>query len=623
VTEFIGVGVQLGATVLLLTLFYLLARHAGARPYFLRWTAAWLAMFAAIVAIASRYLLGSPLVPAGWQVPGFWLAALLGIYLFAKLTHFWLLLAGTWELIRERPLPGRSISWVVGAALLALVGAQGVQSLRAIMPLQAVVAVSTFVACAWLLLRQAADRPTLGIRLTGGIFLVLALLWSGYGALFCWRLLQPEATQDLVLLFTKVNSYLDTILEMLLGFGMVVTLLEDARREADRAREEHLRTVAESEARLAQAQRLEALGTLISGVAHELNNPLAAILTFSEQMILEGGDGNQPAGPLETIREQARRARAIVRDLLTFARRRDDRRELAEATALVDHTLCALDAERERLDVRLSSQVEPGLPALFCSPTAIEQVLTNLLDNAMRANPGGQVRLKVRKERDGVVFEVEDQGPGIAPELMSRIFEPFFTTRTTGEGTGLGLSVSLGIVEQHGGVLWASNREPGPGACFRAWLPGHARAGAEAASPPAVVPLPRGSVGASGRVLIIDDEAPVRASLRRVFERQGWSVEEAADGAGGLTALLDTAAAPHDVVLCDLKMPGLSGIDLYHTLRMTRPELVSRVVFASGDTASPETAAFLESTPCPFLEKPFELSELTAVVARVRSQQAG
>lgn len=614
--EFIGVWVQLASTVLLLTLFYLLARHAGARPYFIRWTGAWLAMFAAIVAVALRYLLAPALFPPGEPIPVVVVAPLHGMYLFAKLVHFWLLLAGTWLLCRDRPLPGRSAVWLTGAALVALVSAHGSENLRPVMPVQSVVALLTFFACAALLLSHRSDRRTLGTTFTGGVFVALGLLWSAYGSLFIMRLLSPGTNQGLAILFTRLNSFIDAGLEMLLGFGMVVTLLEEARREAERARAEHLAAVAEAESRRAQALRIEALGRLVSGVAHELNNPLASILTFSEQLLAEHPAVDQ-AGPLGTIREQARRARAIVRDLLTFVRRRDEHWEPADIPVLIERTVRALEANRARLGVTLTVELEPALPHLLCAPTAIEQVLTNLLDNAMRADPGGQVRLAARRDDRGVSFTVSDTGGGIPVEHLPRIFEPFFTTRAQGEGTGLGLSVSLGIVEQHRGTLVARNRD-GRGAIFEVWLPltapTHPRVEAAPAHQPARLE------GPPGKVLIIDDEAPFRASVRRVFERCGWSVREADDGAVALEVLSVTSSDTRfDLILCDLKMPGVSGMDVYRTVRNSRPELLSCLVFASGDTASVETAAFLQSTPCPVLEKPFELAELATVVARVRS----
>jgi PAS domain S-box-containing protein len=392
------------------------------------------------------------------------------------------------------------------------------------------------------------------------------------------------------------------------------------RRRAESEREQ-------LQARLAQSLRMEALGRLVSGVAHELNNPLASILTFSEQLLVEQPEGSM-ARPLVTIREQARRARAIVRDLLSFVRRREENREMTDVAVLVERTIRALEADLARQSVAISVSVEPDLPPLACDAAGVEQVLTNLIDNAARAAPGGKVQLRVHRERDGIAIEVEDSGPGIPPALLSRIFEPFFTTRSTGEGTGLGLSVSLGIVQQHGGELRAENRTPGPGARFWAWLP----LGTATSSPtrrvngaiPAPFAVTETGGGAAPRVLIIDDEDAVRSSMRRYFERQGWVVEEASDGSIGLAKLVTAHDdLTYQLIICDLRMPGLSGLEVHQWVSASRPDLLSRLVFVSGDTASPETAAFLASSSCPVLEKPFELSELAAVVARVRGAPAG
>jgi two-component system NtrC family sensor kinase len=735
--SYIGVWVQAGGSTLLLLLFYLLTRHAGVRPYFIAWTWCWLALLAALAAVVTRHV----------ATPSFGGTGLLAYslhagYFFAKLLHFALIAAGTWLFCRGTRPPGHPIAWVGVAAAMALVGTIGARDLSRVMVAQQPVAVLVYGMCAWLMMRLPAGRRTMGTRFTGLASAGLALLWLVYGVVFWHNLIDLGPAWSWTQLPSMLNSYIDGGTSALLGFGMVVILLEDAQHDAEEARAERLRAVADSEdrlravietatdgiiaadpegrivlanagaarlfgergrdlagmpllgffdeavrpelvqrlgevhqatagqlaafqvlgrttdgrkvplevaasrltgaepldilvvrdlserrraeterdqlqARLSQSVRMEALGRLVSGVAHELNNPLAAILTFSEQLLAEH-TSNETAGPLGTIREQARRARAIVRDLLTFVRRREERREEADLHVLVDRTVRALETDLERQSVRLTVELEQGLPPLTCDPPAVEQVLTNLLDNAARAAPGGTVHLRISSRHGGLSIEVEDSGPGIPPAHLARIFEPFFTTRGTGEGTGLGLSVSLGIVQQHGGELWAENRDPGPGARFSAWLPFGAPTapGARQSGRWKTGPEPTAKPG--GRLLIIDDEPSVRASLRRYFERRGWRVEEAAEGTAGLAKLLATRPGNlFDLVICDLRMPGLSGKEVHQWLSSARPELLSRLVFASGDTASPETASFLNSIPCPVLEKPFELSELAAVVSRV------
>ena len=357
----------------------------------------------------------------------------------------------------------------------------------------------------------------------------------------------------------------------------------------------------ELKTRLAQSLRMEAVGRLVSGVAHELNNPLAAILTFSEDL-LRDPPPDLPTEPLVIIRDQAHRARAIVRDLLAFVRRRDERREPIAPEELAERVTLALNKEFERAGVRLVLDFDHDLPRITGDSVGLEQVLTNLLDNARRASGvDGIVRLSAHTNIDGLEFIVEDSGPGIPEDVLHRIFEPFFTTRSAGQGTGLGLSVSMGIVEQHGGSLRAENRAPPEkGARFIAVLPFGIAAEERRLTPrqqtvpvafapaPAVPRItgPRSNVRIP-RVLLIDDEAPVRAAMRRFFERKGWRVDEAGDGSEGLDLLLTAELGkPYDVVISDLKMPGVSGIELHRRLASSHPALLRRLVIATGDTAS-------------------------------------
>jgi CheY-like chemotaxis protein len=322
---------------------------------------------------------------------------------------------------------------------------------------------------------------------------------------------------------------------------------------------------------------------------------------------------------------------------LAFVRRREERREPIAPEELAERVTLALNKEFDRAGVRLLLDFGPDLPRITGDSVGLEQVLTNLLDNARRASGAqGVVRLSARTTPDGLELIVEDSGPGIPEEVLHRIFEPFFTTRPAGQGTGLGLSVSLGIVEQHGGSLRAENRSPPEkGARFTALLPFGLAAEDRrlaprqqtlpAATPPAPAP-PRVVTGARSavripRVLLIDDEAPVRAAMRRFFERKGWKVDEAGDGSEGLDLLLTAELSkPYDVVISDLKMPGVSGIELHRRLASSHPALLRRLVIATGDTASAAAAEFLTRTACPVLEKPFELSDLSRVVERVLAE---
>lgn len=380
--------------------------------------------------------------------------------------------------------------------------------------------------------------------------------------------------------------------------------------------------------RVADAERIEALGKLVSGVAHELNNPLAAILNFTEDLLLDARDADDRAA-LEIIQAQALRSRTIVRDLLTFVRRGHERPKVVQAPGpIIDALLRALKPGLP-VGVRLRTSVEDGDTPLDIDRAGFEQVLTNLVTNAAQAASSGHVWVTARREGDAYEVRVEDDGTGIKPEHLSRLFEPFFSTKPVGQGVGLGLSVSLGIMQQHGGTLEGGNRDDGPGARFVMRFP-VSEAPVAVLTPPegaVVQPPPRRPsltpVPGVPTLLVVDDEAPIRRALRRYFERRGWVVDEAEDGRDALALLSnDDAATRFDVVLCDLKMPGLSGPELYEKLRAAVPDILPRIIFVTGDVTGEAAAAFLEGVSGPVLEKPFELATVGQVAEELRASLA-
>jgi PAS domain S-box-containing protein len=408
---------------------------------------------------------------------------------------------------------------------------------------------------------------------------------------------------------------------------------------------------------LRRAEKLATVGQVVSGVAHELNNPLSAILLSADNLLQEA-HVPPDVDTLHIIKDQAKRARAIVRDLRSLVRNRESPREMVFVNQVVERLAKPLQARVEPLGARLEIAVGDEEVAVFADRAAIEQVLANLVVNgAQAAGSGGTVRLTLRRDAGDCLLIVEDSGPGIEADVMPRIFEPFFTTRPTGEGAGLGLPVSLGIIEHHGGALAAENRPAaeGGGARFTVRIPCPEATAVQswAASRELPVPVPNGVVaaptpptappplptvapqaagaasaqpsgngaGAAPRVLIIDDEMAIRTALRRFFTRRNWEVDEAENGKTALTALLgeNGTSKPYVVIISDLKMPGLSGIELHDRLLAVRPDLLSRVIFSTGDTASHEAAAFLARTRCRVLQKPFELATLAELAENLRA----
>ena len=389
-----------------------------------------------------------------------------------------------------------------------------------------------------------------------------------------------------------------------------------------------------AELALRSSERLAAVGQLISGVAHELNNPLSSIMHFAEDLLADDRT-REDAEALGVIRDQARRSRAIVRDLLSFVRQRAANAQPLELASVVAATVRAMRPSVAAAGVRLHLTDNPDPMVVLADRAGIEQIVTNLVSNAAQAaGPDGDVWVHTDRMPDGFRLRVEDSGPGIADAILPRIFDPFFTTKPTGEGTGLGLSVTLGIVEQFGGRIEVEKANSGRRSRFIVVLP-------FADTSVAAVPVERTDVVPSGRVLtppeatvvlpsarvgdapaptrlalIIDDEPTIRAALRRYFTRRGFAVEEAADGSEGL-AQLERIGDRVNVIISDLRMPGFSGIELHDELASTRPDLLRRFVFSTGDVASAEAASFVQRTLCPVLQKPFELRMLDEIIARV------
>jgi PAS domain S-box-containing protein len=396
------------------------------------------------------------------------------------------------------------------------------------------------------------------------------------------------------------------------------------RDRTQRVRAEQERERLQSE--VAQHARLETIGRMVSGVAHELNNPLTAILGFGQDLLSQARTPAD-AEALQTIVQQSQRCRMIVQDLLTFARSKRDDRQPIDPGELIWRVHPALLRQAESQGVRLAVAIADDLPGLEVNPSALEQVLTNLAVNAFQAVAAdGEVTISARLQGDRLALVVEDNGPGVPDEVLPRLFEPFFTTKTTGKGTGLGLSVSHAIVEQHGGTLRAENRS-GPGirgARFTVLLPfldrrSVPRAGAGELPQTAGYRAPP---GVGRRVLVIDDEAPIRIAIRRYLERRGWRVEEACDGLEALELLgLSGAGATsrtdrYDAIITDLKMPGVTGIELHDRLAATDPAGLEKLVLITGDTASGEVAEFVARLRQPLVQKPFDMRTLADLLDR-------
>jgi two-component system NtrC family sensor kinase len=353
---------------------------------------------------------------------------------------------------------------------------------------------------------------------------------------------------------------------------------------------------------LHQSEKLAALGSLLAGVAHELNNPLSILIGNALTLQSEAEGVSQPvAERAQRIQAAAERCGRIVRSFLAMARQRKTQPRSVEVEVLIGNALGLLAYGLRAAGIEIEQAIAPGLPSVFCDPDQVTQVLTNLLVNAQQALEGEpqprRVRLGAVAHGNAIVIEVADNGPGIPPNLRSRVFDPFFTTKQMGVGTGIGLAVSRGIVEAHGGSLTLAPSDRG--ATFLLRLPlreaGQANAENGGSSPAKLVH--------SGRsALIIDDEPDVGLVLSEMLTALGMRCEVVTSGEAAVERL---KGRDYDAIICDVRLPGIDGPALYAWIMEHRPHLGARIAFVTGDTLGQASERFLRQVLRPLLEKPF------------------
>ncbi len=386
-----------------------------------------------------------------------------------------------------------------------------------------------------------------------------------------------------------------------------------------------LNALRQAQARLVQSEKLAAIGQLAAGIAHELNNPLTSVVLYS-QLVQQEKLGTSVQGNLEKVVTEALRAGKIVRGLLDFARQRPIHREPVQVNEAIRHSLDLIGYEIEAGGVEVALDLAPGLPTITADLYQLTQVFMNLIQNAIHAMEAvsGRRELKISTlcgpstyylrgvdPRTVVRISFQDTGPGIPKEILTRIFDPFFTTKPEGGGTGLGLSICHGIVGEHDGYIWADS-SVGEGTTFFVELP---VAAVEGDKSPRSPDHPAAESGAGqSRILIIDDEPNVQDVLAKTLTSRGYTVATAGNGEDGLARL---AESEFDVILCDFRMPGLSGMDFYRRIQSEKPHLASKIIFITGDTANLVTRRFIEENDLNILEKPFELPDLIQVIRLV------
>ncbi|HET7746346.1 MAG TPA: ATP-binding protein, partial [Vicinamibacteria bacterium] len=388
--------------------------------------------------------------------------------------------------------------------------------------------------------------------------------------------------------------------------GRAVGRVCSFRDVTEKVRAEH--EVVRQRDALHQGEKMAALGTVLAGVAHELNNPLAVVLGHAG--LLRAASQGAVATRADKIMQAAERCRRIVDDFLALARQRPPELRPVRVNDAVREAVSE-SADRERSDDVVEMRLAGGLPPILGDRHQVHQVVVNLLSNAHQAvrsaGRPGRITVTTGRAGAGVWLEVADNGPGIPPEVRSRVFDPFFTTKAPGGGTGLGLALCERIVKGHGGTIAAGEAADG-GAVFHVEFPA-----AEPEPKPAGAPAaPETARGLS--ILIVDDDVQVADVLADLLAEDGHQVDAVRSGQEALARL---EARDYDVVLSDIRMPGLDGPGLFREVKARRPALARRFIFLTGDSFSPQTAAFLAEAHAPSLNKPFGVEALRATLREV------
>jgi nitrogen-specific signal transduction histidine kinase/CheY-like chemotaxis protein len=369
---------------------------------------------------------------------------------------------------------------------------------------------------------------------------------------------------------------------------------------------------------LVQSEKMSAFGSLLAGVAHELNNPLS-IVVAQAALLQETVQDPEVLTRSKRIEAAAERCAKIVRTFLAMARRRPPARTEIDLNDIVGAALDVLAYGLRTSGIDVRRELDPALPTIHADGDQLHQVATNLLLNAQQAMMDRQgarrlrVATEVDREKPEVRLIVDDTGPGVPKELHHKIFEPFFTTKPAGAGIGFGLSLCHGLVESHGGRISVEDA-PGGGARFVVALP-YAPAPARREAPQAAAAAPV----RQGRILVVDDETDIADTCGDILAMDGHRCEFATNGRAALERV---ARGRFDLILSDLRMPQLDGPGFYRELSRCDPKMAERIIFLTGDTLSPAIQTFLLESKRPYIEKPLDPKQLRDTVAAALARYA-
>lgn len=363
--------------------------------------------------------------------------------------------------------------------------------------------------------------------------------------------------------------------------------------------------------------KLASVGELVAGVAHEINNPLTGVIGYA-QLLADRQDVPQSVKEdLQKIYEESQRTVKIVQNLLRFARQYKPEKSLVDINELIERTL-ELEAYKLRTsNVGLSTKLATDIPLILADYNQLQQVLLNIMSNAQQAmaetKRKGKIMVTTGVIEDYVRISVADNGPGISPDNVTKIFDPFFTTKPVGSGSGLGLSVCHGIITEHSGNIYAEST-PGKGTIFIIELPIATGEPAVIKEEPVKKKGQRPRRGVIGKILIVEDEPAIRTVLTRNLSAMGYQVNAISDGKDALSKLTNNV---YKLLLLDLKMPGMSGRELYEVMKEKHPNSANRIVFITGDVMTADTHDFLVSTGRSYLIKPFDSKDIADVIEKV------
>lgn len=427
----------------------------------------------------------------------------------------------------------------------------------------------------------------------------------------------------------------DELGDLIRSFNTMIEKLASAREELEH-HNKNLKEKVDEEAnklklathQLHQNEKLSALGQLIAGVAHELNNPLAIIMG-NAQLLLALNPEDELCGRINTIYQSAERSQKIVQNLLSFARQAPSKKNYVGINGIITDCLELKSYDYRTHKIETIIDLEEDLPKTMADFNQLQQVCIIILENAQHAlvsNTGPKtMRITTEHKDSSIIIKFADNGPGIPKEIQTKIFEPFFTTKESGKGTGLGLSISFGIINKHNGKFYVESNS-GNGTTFIIELPIEGSDVAEiekaqnerakASSQKSAKNLKHGASGK--RVLIVDDENSITDMLLSLLKNDGYLVETARNGK---LALEKIQINNFDAVVCDVKMPVMSGIQLYEILKERKPELTKRMIFISGDIINNDTIRFLKSSGCMYLGKPFKIEALRKCIENLISSR--